>query len=218
MQLTDSRLIVRLFNWWQGSRIIRSGPDHRVQGANARLRGTRIEFYGSGGRVELGRDVRLFDCIITLRGTAPRLVIGAETRLRGVRIVVEDRGSRLLIGPATSMTGAVLQAKEGGLVEIGTDCMLGSGVEVNNSDSHSLTDATSGERLNPARDVVLGDHVWLGAGVWVSKGARIGAGTVVAARSRVVGELPPGVLAAGSPAIVKRTGINWDRRRLGAES
>lgn len=218
MQLTDSHLIVRLFNWWQGSRIVRSGPDHRIESANARLRGTRIEFHGSGGRVELGRDVRLFDCTIILRGTAPRLVIGAETRLRGVRIVVEDRGSRLLIGAATSMTGAVLQAKEGGLVAIGADCMLGSGVEVNNSDSHSLIDAASGERLNPARDVVLGDHVWLGAGVWISKGVRIGAGTVVASRSRVVGELPAGVLAAGSPAVIKRTGVSWDRRRLGVES
>lgn len=218
MPLTDSPLLVRLFNRWHGSRTLRSGPGHEVRSANARLRGTRIEFYGRDGVVELGRDVRLFDCSIILRGTAPRLVIGDGTRLRNVRIVVEDRGSRLIIGPSTSMTGAVLQAKEGGLVQLGSDCMLGSGVEVNNSDSHSLLDAASGERLNAARDVILGDHVWLGAGVWVSKGARIGARTVVAARSRVSGELPPGVLAAGSPAVVKRTGVTWDRRRLGVES
>lgn len=218
MKLTSSPFIVRLFNWWHGSRIHRTGPGHQLRSVNARLRGTRIEFYGRDAVIELGCDVRLFDCTIILRGTNPHLVIGADTRLRGVRIVVEDRGSRLRIGPSTSMTGAVLQAKEGGLVEIGADCMIGSGVEVNNSDSHSLLDAASGERLNPARDVILGDHVWLGAGAWISKGARIGAGTVVAARSRVVGELPPGVLAAGSPAAVKRTGITWDRRRIGVES
>lgn len=217
MPLTDSPLLVRLFNWWHGSRILRSGPGHAVRSANARLLGTRIEFYGRDGLVELGRDVRLFDCTITLRGTAPRLVIGAGTRLRNVRIVVEDRGSRLFIGPSTSMTGAILQAKEGGLVQFGADCMIGSGAEVNNSDSHSLLDAATAARLNPARDVILGDHVWLGAGVWISKGVRIGAHTVVAARSRVSGELPSGVLAAGSPAVVKRTGVTWDRRRLGAE-
>jgi len=214
MPLTDSTLLVRLFNWWHGARTRRSGPGHRLVSDNARLRGTFIEFEGRDGRVELGRDVRLFDCTITVRGAAPRLVIGAGTRLRNVRIVVEDEGSRLLIGPSTSMTGALLQAKEGGLVQIGTDCMVGGGVEVNNSDSHSLLDAATGARLNPARDVIIGDHVWLGSGVWISKGVRIGAGTVVAARSRVSGELPPAVLAAGSPATVKRTGVTWDRRRL----
>lgn len=217
MKLTSSPLLVRLFNWWHGSRIVRSGPGHRVSSGNARMRGTRIEFHGRDGVVELGRDVRLFDCTIILRGTAPRLVIGADTRLRGVRIVVEDRGSRLIIGPSTSMTGAVLQSKEGGLVQIGADCMVGSGAEVSNSDSHSLLDAASGERLNPARDIILGDHVWIGSGAWVSKGARIGSGSVVAARSRVVGEVPAHVLVAGSPAVIKRTGVTWDRRRIGVE-
>jgi acetyltransferase-like isoleucine patch superfamily enzyme len=145
------------------------------------------------------------------------LVIGPETRLQGVRIVVEDQGSRLIIGRGTTMTGATLQVMEGGRIELGEDCMVGSLVEVNNSDSHSLFDAASQQRLNPARDVVLGNHVWLGAGVWVSKGAQIGSGSVIAARSRVVGVIPPQVLAAGNPAVAKRTGISWDRQRFGVK-
>jgi carbonic anhydrase/acetyltransferase-like protein (isoleucine patch superfamily) len=218
MSLTNSKILVRVHNWWHGTRIIRCGSGHRIETPNARMRGTRIEFYGQNGLIELGRDVRLFDCTIIMRGTAPRLSIAATTRLQGVRIVVEDQGSRLLIGRGTTMTGATLQVMEGGLIELGADCMVGNLVEVNNSDSHSLIDATTKERLNPARDVVLGDHVWLGAGVWVSKGSRIGSGSVIAARSRVVGVIPANVLAAGSPAVVKRTGISWDRKRLGVKS
>jgi acetyltransferase-like isoleucine patch superfamily enzyme len=218
MRLTNLSFLVRLYNWWHGSRVVRQGPGHRLRSSNARLRGTRIEFSGCEGEIVLGRDVRLFDCTITLRGTAPRLIIGAETRLRGVRIVVEDRGSRLHIGASTSMTGAILQAKEGGLVEFGTDCMVGGGAEISNSDSHSLTDAADGSRLNPARDIVIGDHGWLGSGAWVSKGSRIGSGSVIAARSRVVGEVPSNVLAAGSPASIKRTGVSWSRERLGVDS
>lgn len=216
MPLTNSKTFVSLYNWWHSTRVIRTGQGHTLVASNARMRGTRIEFYGTSGTIELGQDVRLYDCTIIMRGTAPRLVIDAETRLQGVRIVVEDQGSRLQIGSKTTMTGAVLQAKEGGLVKLGSDCMVGSGAEVNNSDSHSLIEAESGKRLNPARDVVIGDHVWIGAGVWVSKGSQIGAHSVIAARSRVVGTLPKGVLAAGSPARIKREGVSWDRQRIGA--
>lgn len=216
MALTQSPLLVRLYNWWRGSRVIRGGQNHKLDGANARMRNTRIEFYGTGGLIELGQDVRLFDCTIILRGTAPKLHIGHGTRLQSVRIVVEDKNSRLKIGSQTTMTGAVLQSKEGGLVEFGSDCMVGSGADVSNSDSHSLTDAQSGERLNPARDIEIGDHVWIGAGAWISKGSKIGSRSVIAARSRVVGILPEGILAAGSPAIIKREGISWDRKRIGA--
>lgn len=217
MRLTDIVILVRLFNWWHGTRVRREGAGHRLLTGNARMRGTSIEMVGRDSCIELGSDVRLFDCSIVLRGSGARLVIGAGTRLRSVRIVLEDRGSVLSIGAGTSMTGAFLQAKEGGRVELGEDCMVGGGAEIGNSDSHSLIDAVSGERLNPARDVVIGDHVWIGAGAWVTKGARIGARSVIASRSRVVGVLPEGVVAAGSPAVVKREGVTWDRRRMGVE-
>lgn len=215
MRLTDIPLLVRLHNWLCGSRVHCDGTGHRFKSGNTRLRGCTIEFYGQDGVIELGTDVRLFDCAIILRGTAPNLVIGSETRLRGVRIVVEDRGSRLEIGGSTSMTGASLQAMEGGSVRIGRDCMIGSGATISNSDVHSVIDAVTGERLNHARDVVIEDHVWIGSNARISKGAHIGTDSIIAAGSRVSGQIPSAVIAAGNPAVVKRTGINWDRRRLG---
>jgi UDP-3-O-[3-hydroxymyristoyl] glucosamine N-acyltransferase len=47
---------------------------------------------------------------------------------------------------------------------------------------------------------VLGDGVVLGARVGVSDHAIIGDGAQIAARSSVVGEIPPGVRWGGSPA------------------
>lgn len=95
--------------------------------------------------------------------------------------------------------------------------MIGHQAEVANTDSHSVLDAGSGERLNPPANVVLEDHVWIGARTWVAKGSRIGSHSVIAAGSRVSGPLPRGVLAAGNPAQIKRTAVTWDRRRFGAE-
>lgn len=59
-----------------------------------------------------------------------------------------------------------------------------------------------------ARPIVLHEDVWLGTGCIVNGGVEIGAGTIVAAGSVVTKSLPPGVLAAGSPArIVKKLEI-----------
>jgi acetyltransferase-like isoleucine patch superfamily enzyme len=214
MRVTNIRPLVRLFNWWHGTRVRSSGPDHRLALGNARLRDTLIELEGSGAQLVLGPDVRLFGCHLHLRGHQPRLELGPRVCLRDVRIVVEDDGSTLLIGEGTSMTGAILQAKEGGRVEFGPDCMVGAGVEVSNSDSHSLLDASTGARLNPARDIRIGDHVWLGSGAWIAKGVTIGPHAVIGARSRVHGQIPTGALALGSPATVKRLGVTWSRDRL----
>jgi acetyltransferase-like isoleucine patch superfamily enzyme len=51
-------------------------------------------------------------------------------------------------------------------------------------------------------DIVLEDDVWLATGVMVMPGVTIGARTVVAAGSVVTKDLPPDVLAGGSPARV----------------
>ena len=53
-------------------------------------------------------------------------------------------------------------------------------------------------------DIVLEDDVWLATNVSVMAGVRVGRGTVVAAGSVVTHDLPPGVLAAGSPARIIR--------------
>ena len=54
-------------------------------------------------------------------------------------------------------------------------------------------------------DIHIEDDVWLATDVIVSAGVRIGRGTIVAAGSVVTKDLPAFVMAAGSPAIVKRT-------------
>lgn len=49
-------------------------------------------------------------------------------------------------------------------------------------------------------DILIEDDVWLATGVTVLAGVRIGRGTIVAAGSVVTKDLPPFVLAGGTPA------------------
>lgn len=51
-----------------------------------------------------------------------------------------------------------------------------------------------------ARKIVIEDEAWIAADVFVGPGVTIGRGTVVGARSSVWKELPPMVVAMGTPA------------------
>jgi len=53
-----------------------------------------------------------------------------------------------------------------------------------------------------AKKIVIGSEAWVATDVYVAPGVTIGHGTVVGARSSVFRDIPPGVIAVGSPARV----------------
>lgn len=211
-RLRSSAGFARLYSWWHGTRLTLAGPGHQVQRHNAILRHTRIEILGRDCRLVIGAGARLWDCSITLAGDGAELVIGADCRLQQSRLCVEDRGSRLSLGARTSLIGSTLVSQEGRLLAVGEDCMFALRADVRNSDGHAIYDQHA-NRLNPARDVVVGAHVWLGLGACVAHGARIGDGAVIGALALVTGEIPPACVAFGVPAQPRRAGIRWDRAR-----
>jgi hypothetical protein len=89
--------------------------------------------------------------------------------------------------------------------------LFSTDIHMDVSDMHPIYDGDTCERINPARSIQIGDHVWLGRGAMVLKGARIGSGSVIAAGAMVVGEVPANVIALGSPARVVREHILWSR-------
>jgi putative colanic acid biosynthesis acetyltransferase WcaF len=52
--------------------------------------------------------------------------------------------------------------------------------------------------------IVIDDQVWVAADVFVAPGVTIGLGAVIGARSTVFDNIPPGVIALGSPAVPVR--------------
>ena len=59
--------------------------------------------------------------------------------------------------------------------------------------------------LEKALPIVVGDNCWFGANVSVLQGVTIGSGCVIAAGSVVTEDLPDNVVAAGVPAVIKKT-------------
>lgn len=81
-------------------------------------------------------------------------------------------------------------------------------------DAHSVIDAESGKRINPAADIILENHVWLGNSTFINKGCTIGHDSIIAGRSVVTHSVDPNTIAAGVPAKVVKTGVIWDRKRI----
>ena len=67
----------------------------------------------------------------------------------------------------------------------------------------------TGRRINPAGDIRLAEHVWVGEGALILKGVSIAADSIVGARSVVTRDVPPKSIVAGAPARVVRSGVSW---------
>jgi acetyltransferase-like isoleucine patch superfamily enzyme len=192
----------------QGNRIEFDGPE----GVEA-----KIIFRGTNNRLFVHQNARIgnlevhFDCnnaSCSIMGTAPGIgLIKCFIRLG------ED--SAVTIGESlTSTERTFISAAEGAAVTIGNDCMLATGVTIRADDAHPIFDVSSGERINPARDITIGNHVWIAQNVTVLGGTVIGDGTVVGAGGVVKSLIPNNCIATGTPVKVTRTNIAWERPHL----
>jgi acetyltransferase-like isoleucine patch superfamily enzyme len=92
------------------------------------------------------------------------------------------------------------------LVEIGSDCIIAWDVCISDSDLHNIKGS---RRTTP---VFIGNKVWIAHGVSILKGAIIPSGCIVAAKSLVMSAIDSErALVAGTPATIKKTGVEWSR-------
>lgn len=208
------RLRARLFRLTHRTRIRRSGTGQRVELNDALLHRCDLELSGPGHTLIIEPGARLWDVTLRLIGENHTVVIGSGARMRGGHFLVEDRGGRLEIGVNTTLFTPMIVCSEGGAIRIGRDCLVAYGLDLRNSDGHSVLDATTRQRVNPPADTTIADHVWLGNNCQVMKGVTIGTHSIIAARAVVTKDVPPHTLAAGLPAKVLRENVDWDPQRL----
>lgn len=180
----------------------------RIDETLARELSGSVTFAGSGNSLTV-------EAPFTAHGLTVHLGGGARVRVAGGCVagyleIHVPRGGTVEIGEACAFNGLVrLLAHEPARIAIGRGCLFGADVNVTVSDMHAIRDAATGERLNPARDVSIGERVWIGYRTFVGKGSTVGAGSVIGAQSFLSGAVPPGVLAAGHPVRILRRDIDW---------
>lgn len=89
-------------------------------------------------------------------------------------------------------------------IEIGNNVGISENVTIRDSDDHSINGSKH------TKPIKIGDNVWVGINATILKGVTIGDGAVIAAGSVVNRDVPPKSLVAGVPAVVKKTGVEWN--------
>lgn len=198
-------LIYRLFSMNR----IRNRKGLRLVCSGAFIKRCLFNNYGHNNVVIIGKGCRLNKCKVELYGNNNRIELGQKCIGIDVGLYSSD-GSTIKIGNKVHFAGETkIASLEGKQVFIGDDCLFSSEIRVRNGDSHSIIDQSM-KRVNPAADIVIGQHVWIGQQVIILKGAMINKDCVVGIRSLVTGKsFEAGSIIAGSPARVIRDGITW---------
>jgi len=118
-----------------------------------------------------------------------RVRIGPEASVWPGAVLRGDHG-RIEIGARTSVQdGTVVHCTEEWPTLIGAECVVGHLVHL--------------------EGCVVEDRCLIGSGSVTLNRARVGTGAIVAAAALIPEgfEVPPGVLAAGVPAVIKKTGV-----------
>lgn len=123
---------------------------------------------------------------------------------------ISVRGN-LTLGDGFNMTAesTIVCAKE---ISFGKDCLVSWDILVMDTDEHPLYDKV-GNRTNPDKPIVVGNHVWLGCKCVLLKGTLIPDNTVVSAgtllKSAFTGE---NQVIGGTPPCILKSDIHWEHQ------
>ncbi len=170
---------------------------------------------GSNNKLTIHPDARITKLNLVFDCDNGSLVIGSNTK-HGVSMFIRiGQDSTVNIGnDVTTTTLCTVSAVEGATVSFGNDVMIASGNHFRSDDSHPIFDVSTGKRVNPTKDISIGNHVWFGEQAVALAGAIVGDGTVIGFRSIVTRKIPNNCIAVGSPAKVVRKNIAWERPHL----
>jgi maltose O-acetyltransferase len=123
-----------------------------------------------------------------------------------IHLEARGKGTYISIGENTQVNNNFVAVAEHTAIKIGKRCLIGTNVEILDSDFHGISVLDRGKSTREmARPVVIGDDVFIGSNVKIMKGVIIGNGSVVANGSVVISAIPHDVIAIGNPARVMMT-------------
>lgn len=194
---------------------IKVAKGNTIERKGAFLKRCGIRVTGTGNKIIFGDKVLCENCKISLSGTNNTVVIGDQVCLSRVHIVTEDSNNTVEIGAESRLFGPIqIACIEGTAVKIGEDCLFSSEIHIRTGDSHSVLDL-SGNRTNQSKDILVGNHVWIGYRCVLTKGAEIPCNSIVSLGAIVTKAFDtPNVVLAGVPAKVVKQNANWCKQRI----
>ena len=210
--------VFRLRCWLRtrGNRYHMKGSENQLIMKSCVLKSCIFDVVGENNTIEIAEGTVVKNVHFYVRGSGCHIEIGKDCYLgEGTRLHIEDSYTRLEIGMGTTVGEALFAVTEPqSKMIIGSECMIAHDIEIRTGDSHSILDVETGERLNKAKDVFIGDHVWVGAYAKILKGVTIQKGSIVALGAIVTKNIPENSIVAGNPAKLVKSGVSWCRERF----
>lgn len=177
----------------------------------------KIQVKGSNNRIVVSPHALVKNTLIKVIGDNNTIYIRERAFVSGAELWIEDNGCTLDIGARTFVGPSHLAVTEdNSKLIIGENCLLSSHINVRTGDSHSIIDISEGnnQRINPAKDIMIGNHVWIGEGAKILKGVVLGEDVIVSTGAIVTSSFENNVLVGGVPAKVLKQSVSWDHKRF----
>lgn len=159
-----------------------------------------------------GNSFNRFDsCFFNVIGSNNVIEIGTNSTLLNVSFTMHSNNNEIRIGRNFDCHSSTeLAALEGTKIIIGRDALFSANIKFRTGDSHIVLNAITGERTNISKDIILGEHVWVGNSVTILKGAEVGDHSIIAIESVVTGKkYPSNCVIGGNPAKVLKENVDW---------
>lgn len=176
-----------------------------------------FDIIGNNNKIEIDESTIFNNITFYVRGDNNKIEIGKKVRFnRGGSIWIEDYNCEATIGDFSTFEDVHIAVTEpNSKINIGKDCMFAYDIDLRTGDSHSIINSLTNERINYARNINIGNHVWVASHISILKGVHISDNSVVATRAVVTKSFEEeNILIGGMPAKKIKENINWDRQRI----
>jgi acetyltransferase-like isoleucine patch superfamily enzyme len=172
---------------------------------------------GRNNTINIGKNTCLNKTTVRIRGNNNSITFDDGCHVgEDCSFWMEGNNIIIRIGAHTTFTHGVhfCAQEDGCVIEVGKDCMFSNTITVRTSDSHPIYDIETNQRINAAKGVRIGNHVWVAPDVRIMKGVTINDGAIIGSGTIVTRDVPGNALAVGHPARVVKEKINWTREKL----
>ena len=190
---------------------------NRVVG-NPEINNTTISFKGDNNILYCEGNVKITNAQLLFEGNNSIVYLSSAMNTQYSVTLVIYNNSTFFIGRECNLSSPInINIQENQNVIIGADCSLSSGVNIRTSDIHPIYDNNTKQRINHAKSVFIGDHVWIGHLSYISRGVNIGSGAIVDNYSFIPHNrrIHSNSLVVGNPVRVEKQNVFYTKEFLG---
>ena len=197
VQITDSSQLMDL-------------EENEFIGELPRMTNSQINLTGKNNILICEEGVHLWNCRIDFNLDNSVLYLSESCYDYSVNISLH-KNNICFIGKNTFFNGrTTFVLSEAKNIVLGNNCFISYNVIFRTSDGHCIYHSGSKDRLNYAKSIYVGDHVWFGQNAMIFKGSKIGSGAIIGAGSVVSNKtVKSNTTSAGAPLRVIHEESFW---------